>query len=115
MSYRDYDVVLEEFLVAQPKNLSEALGEKRDISAGLDELFVKAGLNWKSFTTVWEKFQPTFILFNDDSNLLPNEISVKSLVSDEDVDGKQAALNLLKVANIDIARLEKGNERSIKQ
>jgi ABC-type lipoprotein export system ATPase subunit len=116
LSYHDYDIILEEFLVAQPRNLSEALGEKKDISSDLDEIFAKAGLNWGSFTTVWEQFQPTFILFNDDSNLLPNEISVKSLVSDDDdVDGKQAALNLLKVANIDIARLEKGSERSIKQ
>lgn len=115
IEFRDYDKELEDLLASQPVPSKQSTGTVSNSAIDLDELEAKHGLSWRSFTTVWEKFQPTFILFNDETNLLPNEISIDDLMADEEYEGKQAALNLLAVAGIEVERLEKGSARAVKQ
>jgi AAA15 family ATPase/GTPase len=78
-------------------------------------LRVKHKLTWRSFTDELSKFLPRFVLFNDEFNLLPNEIDIEDLSDASKAEGKQAVLNLLLVADIDVDKLSKGSDRSIKQ
>lgn len=67
------------------------------------------------FLDAFYQVEPLFVMFNDESNLLPNEMGVDDISSSKTIDGKQAVLNLLKVAGIDIARLNSGNSSTVKK
>ncbi len=113
--YTGFDADLHKFLLAQKPVSKEMLEDATLTPQELLSLKERHSLTWAAFNSAWNKHRPAFILFNDEDNLLPNEISVKDLTNDSDVSGKQAVLNLLAVANIDIAKLETGNARAIKQ
>ncbi|WP_310390985.1 AAA family ATPase [Hymenobacter sp.] len=60
------------------------------------------------------KYQPSFVFFNDESNLLPNEMDIDDIIGSKPIDGKRAVLNLLKVGKIDIQKLRTGNSSTVK-
>ncbi|MES2585841.1 MAG: AAA family ATPase [Pseudomonadota bacterium] len=54
---------------------------------------------------------PNFILFKEESGLLPNKIDITDAFELENTDGKQAALNYLSIANIDLKKLVQSETR----
>jgi AAA15 family ATPase/GTPase len=111
----DYDEALENFLLNQPKLPKDIVSDPKLSVEERKSVVDRYGLNWHSFRDIWRKYQPSFILFNDEANLLPNEISIADLVNDEEVEGKVAAQNLLSVANIDVERLSNGSIGAVKK
>lgn len=75
------------------------------------------------FDTFWRKHAPNFVSFDDDDNLIPNEIDLeylaptntKKVAGQQFVQGKQAVLNLLEVAGIKIEDIATANTGRIKQ
>lgn len=74
----------------------------------------KLYIDIKIFSKEFAKNQPSFIFFNDESNLLPNEMDVDDILGEKYIDGKQAVLNLLKVGKIDIQKLKVGKSSTVK-
>lgn len=54
---------------------------------------------------------PNFVLFKEESGLLPNKIDILDTFELENTDGKQAALNYLSIANIDLKKLVQSETR----
>lgn len=111
----DYNEEIETIILAN--KVDESSSEWLSLSDLQKEEYTEFhALGWTNFLRVWRRHQPRFVLFNDDDNLLPNEIDLQSLTDvKQKADGKQAVLNLLTIAGIEISKLESGNPRAIKQ
>lgn len=74
----------------------------------------KPCIDMDSFEDKFTEYEPVFVFFNDESNLLPNEMDIDDIVAGKNIDGRRAVLNLLKVGNIDIAKLKSNKSSSVK-
>lgn len=90
---------------------SAKLSKTPTIATVISALVKLKDLTRDEFATLIWKVTPLSVLFNEENGRLPNEVDIDEKGQPTGV-GAQAALNFLEIADIDLAKLVKGEQRA---